>query len=135
MAYKIQPLVESGYDFATLYPEKQEAVRESSGLDFYLDSIVKFMQKQTNNFTVDNAVAHDLDNAIYNLVQKAGMPMPAGAPMPVPIGVPMPVEPISEPTEEEKRQSYIEAIELLEMLGDDADEQAREAIDILKSLL
>ena len=127
MAYKIQPLVESGYDFATLYPEKQEAVRESSGLDFYLDSIVKFMQKQTNNFTVDNAVAHDLDNAIYNLVQKAGMPMPAGAPAPI--------EPISEPTEEEKRQSYIEAIELLEMLGDDADEQAKEAIDILKSLL
>lgn len=131
MAYKIQPLVESGYNFATLYPEKQEAVRESSGLDFYLDSIVKFMQKQTNNFTVDNAVAHDLDNAIYNLVQKAGMPMPAGAPMPAG----MPPAPMEEPTEEEKRQSYIEAIELLEMLGDDADEQAKEAIDILKSLL
>ena len=120
MAYKIQPLVESGYDFAALFPEKQDAVRQSTGLEFYLDSIVKFLQKQTNNFTIDNPIAHDLDNAIYNLVQKAGVPM---------------AEPMAEPTEEEKRQSYIEAIELLEMLGDDADESAKEAIEILKSLL
>ena len=74
MAYKIQPLVESGYDFAALFPEKQESVRQSTGLEFYLDSVVKFLQKQTNNFTIDNTVAHDLDNAIYNLVQKAGVP-------------------------------------------------------------
>jgi len=126
MAYKIQPLVESGYDFAALFPEKQDAVRQSTGLEFYLDSIVKFLQKQTNNFTIDNPIAHDLDNAIYNLVQKAGVPM--AEPMPAPM-------PMAEPTEEEKRQSYIEAIELLEMLGDDADESAKEAIDILKSLL
>ena len=105
-------------------------MRQSTGLEFYLDSIVKFLQKQTNNFTIDNPIAHDLDNAIYNLVQKAGVPM--GEPMPAPM--PM-AEPMAEPTEEEKRQSYIEAIELLEMLGDDADESAKEAIEILKSLL
>jgi hypothetical protein len=130
MAYKIQPLVESGYDFAALFPEKQDAVRQSTGLEFYLDSIVKFLQKQTNNFTIDNPIAHDLDNAIYNLVQKAGVPMAEPMPAPMPMA-----EPMAEPTEEEKRQSYIEAIELLEMLGDDADESAKEAIDILKSLL
>ena len=83
------------------------------------------MQKQTNNFTIENQVAHDLDDAIFRLVEKAPMPIPAPAePAPAP-----------EMTEEEKRQSYIEAIELLEMLGEDADEQAKEAIDILKSLL
>ena len=30
MAYKIQPLVESGYDFAALFPEKQESVRQNT---------------------------------------------------------------------------------------------------------
>ena len=125
MAYKIQPLVEQGYDFNALFPEKQEAVRMQTGMDFYLESIVKFLQKQTNNFTIENQVAHDLDDAIFRLVEKAPMPIPAPAePAPAP-----------EMTEEEKRQSYIEAIELLEMLGEDADEQANEAIDILKSLL
>jgi hypothetical protein len=70
MAYKIQPLVEANYDFAKLYTDKQEAVRAATGLDFNLENIVKFLQRQTNNFSVDNPVAHDLDNAIYNIVTK-----------------------------------------------------------------
>ena len=68
MAYKIQALIESGYNFSTLYPEKQDSVRENTGLDFALDNIVKFLQRQTNNFTIDNSVAHDLDNAIFKIV-------------------------------------------------------------------
>ena len=46
--------------------------------------------------------------------------------------------PMAEPielTEEEKRQSYIEAIEVLEMLGDDANDLEKEALDILKQLI
>lgn len=70
MAYKIQALIEDGYDFKKLYPEKQEAVRQQTGLDFYLESVVNFLQKQTNNFTIDNPIAHDLDNAIYGIVEK-----------------------------------------------------------------
>lgn len=71
MEYKIKELVEQGYDFLALFPEKQEAVRRTTGLDFDLESVVKFLQKQTNNFTIDNQVAHDLDDAIYALVVKA----------------------------------------------------------------
>jgi hypothetical protein len=134
MEYKIKQLVEEGYDFKKLYPEKQEAVRQQTGLDFYLESIVMFLQKQTNNFTIDNPIAHDLDNAIYGIVQKYGKengkePMP----MPLPKEEPMPLP--QELSEEEKRQELLDAIELLEMLGDDADEQSKEALEILKSIV
>ena len=70
MAYKIQPLVEAGYDFKAVYPEKQRTVREATNLDFYLDGIVQFLQRTTNNFTIENSIAHDLDDAIYNIVEK-----------------------------------------------------------------
>ena len=70
MAYKIQELVESGFDFSQVYPEKQQAVRESTGLDFDLAGVVKFLQRQTNNFTTENPVAKDLDNAVFVLVEK-----------------------------------------------------------------
>lgn len=126
MAYKIQPLVESNYDFATLYAEKQQAVREATGLDFNLENIVKFLQRQTNNFTVDNPVAHDLDDAIFNIVSKLEsekVPEPKEEEKPL------------EKTEEETRQDILEAIELLELLGDEADEASKEALEILKSLV
>ena len=45
------------------------------------------------------------------------------------------VEPIVEKTEEEQMAEIKEAIELLEMLGDDADEEAKEALEILKTLI
>ncbi len=129
MAYKLQELVQQGYDFKALFPEKQQAVRQSTGLDFYLDSIVKFLQKQTNNFTLENPIAHDLDNAIFEIVNKfeekrGGEPMEE-----------KPEEKPLEKSEEETRKEILEAIELLEMLGDDADEATKEALDILKSLV
>ena len=122
MAYKIQALIESGYNFSTLYPEKQDSVRENTGLDFALENIVKFLQKQTNNFTIDNSVAHDLDNAIFKIVSKKAEEE-GGA------------EPPLEKSEEETRAEIMEAIELLEMLGEDADESTKEALEILKSLV
>jgi hypothetical protein len=129
MEYKIKQLVEEGYDFKKLYPEKQEAVRQQTGLDFYLESIVMFLQKQTNNFTIDNPIAHDLDNAIYGIVEKYGKENGKE-----PIPMPLPELP-QELSEEEKRQELLDAIELLEMLGDDADEQSKEALEILKSIV
>jgi hypothetical protein len=122
MAYKIQALIESGYNFSTLYPEKQDSVRENTGLDFALENIVKFLQKQTNNFTIDNSVAHDLDNAIFKIVSKKAEEEGG-------------VEPPLEKSEEETRAEIMEAIELLEMLGEDADESTKEALEILKSLV
>lgn len=125
MAYKIQPLVEAGYDFKALYPEKQKSVREATGLDFYLDGIVQFLQRTTNNFTIENTVAHDLDDAIFGIVEKYRAEYPDREETPVP----------EEKTEEEQKQEILSAIELLEMLGDDIDDEAKEALDILKSLV
>jgi len=130
MAYKIQPLVEAGYDFKTVYPEKQKIVREATNLDFYLDGIVQFLQRTTNNFTIENSIAHDLDDAIFNIVEKykAENPSKDEEPMPMP-------EPMPQPTEEEQKAELMSAIELLEMLGDDIDDEAKEALEILKSLV
>ena len=86
MEYKIKELVEQGYDFLALFPEKQESVRRTTGLDFDLESVVKFLQRQTNNFTIDNQVAHDLDDAIYALIVKAfGKEKPPAELKPTPI--------------------------------------------------
>jgi hypothetical protein len=124
MAYKIQPLVEAGYDFKAVYPEKQRTVREATNLDFYLDGIVQFLQRTTNNFTIENSIAHDLDDAIYNIVEKYKGENPSKEEAPKP-----------EPTEEEQKAELMSAIELLEMLGDDIDDEAKEALEILKSLV
>jgi hypothetical protein len=140
MAYKIQELVENGFDFSQVYPEKQQAVRESTGLDFDLAGIVKFLQRQTNNFTTENPVAKDLDNAVFVLVQKwqgerGGTPEPEPVEdKPVEEEVKKQVE-VVEKTEEEKQAEIREAIEVLEMLGDDLDEEQKDALEILKSLL
>ena len=124
MAYKIQPLVEAGYDFKTVYPEKQRTVREATNLDFYLDGIVQFLQRTTNNFTIENSIAHDLDDAIYNIVEKYKGENPSKEDEAKP-----------QPTEEEQKAELMSAIELLEMLGDDIDDEAKEALEILKSLV
>jgi len=123
MAYKIQPLVEAGYDFKAVYPEKQRTVREATNLDFYLDGIVQFLQRTTNNFTIENSIAHDLDDAIYNIVEKYKGENPSKE------------EEKPQPSEEEQKAELMSAIELLEMLGDDIDDEAKEALEILKSLV
>jgi len=68
--YKIKTLVEDNFDFSVIFPEKQDSVRTASGLDFNLSEIVSFLQKQTNNFTIDNPIAKDLDDAIFKLYDK-----------------------------------------------------------------
>jgi hypothetical protein len=140
MAYKIQELVENGFDFSQVYPEKQQAVRESTGLDFDLAGIVKFLQRQTNNFTTENPVAKDLDNAVFVLVQK-WQGERGETPEPEPVEDKSAEEEVKkqlevvEKTEEEKQAEIREAIEVLEMLGDDLDEEQKDALEILKSLL
>lgn len=79
--YKIQPLVEKGFDFRTIFPDKQNIVKEMSGYDFSIPEIVKFIKVQTNNFQEDNLVAFDLDDTIYKLyVKSTGGEKPAEAP-------------------------------------------------------
>ena len=37
---------------------------------FSLQEIVDYLQKQTNNFKIENQVAFDIDNAIYKIINK-----------------------------------------------------------------
>jgi hypothetical protein len=127
MPYKIQPLVESDFDFSGIFAEKQESVRKATGLDFNLESVVKFLQRQTNNFTVDNQIAHDLDNAIIKIVEKYNAEKGAVETTEV--------KPVEEKTEEEKHQDIVEAIEILELMGDELTEEQKDALDILKTLI
>jgi len=83
MEYLIKPYVESGFDFSTLFPETQKQLLEVTGYDFTLSEVAKFLQKQTNNFTIDNPVAHDLDSAIYKLIVKQGAIVPVTEPVPL----------------------------------------------------
>lgn len=70
MSYKIKKLVDDGFDFNTLYPEKQEEARSATLLNFSISEIVEFLRKQTNDFRDDFPLAQDLDGAIYALYEK-----------------------------------------------------------------
>jgi hypothetical protein len=111
--YKIQPLVESNFDFSLINPQAQREVAEASGVDFDLSSIVKFLQKQTNNFTIENTIAKDLDEAIFKSYEKYKSEKG---------GEKVEVEVESDQVE----QGIREAIEILETLGDDASEEERQ---------
>ena len=123
--YKIQSLVENNYNFGLVYSEKQNSVKDATGLDFDLSGIVKFLQKQTNNFTIENTIAKDLDEAIYKIVQKFEA---ENGKQPI-------TETETTETPEQVEQGIKDAIELLEMIGDDASEEEKEALEILKSLV
>ena len=119
--YKIQPLVESNFDFSLINPQAQREVAEASGVDFDLSSIVKFLQKQTNNFTIENTIAKDLDEAIFKSYEKYKSEKG---------GEKVELE-VKEITSEE--QGIKEAIEILETLGDDASEEER--LQTLESII
>lgn len=70
MSYKIKKLVDEGFDFNSIYPEKQEEARSASSLNFELSDVVEFLRKQTNDFRDDFPLAQDLDESIYKLYLK-----------------------------------------------------------------
>jgi len=70
MAYKIKQLIDNGFDFNTLLPEKQEEARKSTLLNYNVQEIVDFLKAQTQDFTQDFPLAKDLDKAIYRLYEK-----------------------------------------------------------------
>lgn len=116
--YKIKKLLDDNVNFSEIYSEKQASVRENTGLDFDLNGIVLFLQKQTNNFTIDNTIAKDLDEAIYKIYEQYSrekQPQPEEEPMP------MPTEP--EPSESE------EANAIMSMLLIDVEEEEKGAIE------
>jgi hypothetical protein len=62
--YKIQELLKSGFDFNSIFIEKQDELRKHSGFNFGLQEIALLISKQTDNFTKDIPVAHDIDDAL-----------------------------------------------------------------------
>ena len=149
MAYKIQTYVERGYNFAELFPDKQEAIRTATGLDFNLQQVVDFLKVQTNNFTTDNPVAHDLDEAVYKIIMKkeGQEPAPEPAPQPTPEPAPTPAPaPATTPSIEammessgmsrEEVEDALNNMELLESLlqDDPSSENAEEWRAVIESL-
>jgi hypothetical protein len=114
--YKIAELVQRNYDFAAVYPEQQKDVRQNTGLDFNLENITKFLQKQTNNFTIDNTIARDLDEGIYKVVTKYEQEQGRQKPEPTP-----------EPTPNDEDEQNITALKTILMFDIDAD--GKEAIE------
>jgi hypothetical protein len=72
MAYKYQlkEYVQQGYNFNAIFPQKVEEVQNMTGMLFSVQDIVDYVQKQTNDFKIENPVAKDLDAAIYRLILK-----------------------------------------------------------------
>ena len=68
--YKLKNYVKQGYDFNKLYPDKVQIIQQQTGMFFSLQEIVDYLQKQTNNFKIENQVAFDIDNAIYKIINK-----------------------------------------------------------------
>jgi DNA-binding transcriptional MerR regulator len=92
MAYKVKKLIDEGFDFDTLFPERVEEARQSTLLNFTIKEIVEFIKVQTQDFTQDFPLAHDLDKAIYRVYEKK-MELEKGAEEPKPDeGTPTPKE-------------------------------------------
>jgi hypothetical protein len=74
--FKTQELQDKGVNFASIFPEKQSAVKEMTGFDFDLSNIVLFLKKETDNFSkTDNPLASELDKYIYSIYLKySGVP-------------------------------------------------------------
>jgi len=138
MAYKIKQLIDSGFDFNTLFPEKQEEARKSTLLNYNVQEIVDFLKAQTQDFTQDFPLAKDLDKAIYRLYEKKKE---------------LDKEEIEEKVEEEEskrqprdknkkgkaveftREQIIDAIDGLKLLAEMGDEDAKDALEGLELLL
>lgn len=136
MAYKIKKLVDEGFDFDTIYPEKQDEIRAATKLSFKLSEIVDFVRKQTNDFRDEFPLAIDLDNAIYKLYERqfptpekvevpqvGGQPMAGGAP-----------QKKAQTKEDIEKQIKILNLLLKRVKGEDA-EKAKKKISILEKLM
>ena len=132
--FKTQELQDKGVNFASIFPEKQSAVKEMTGFDFDLSNIVLFLKKETDNYQkTDNPLASELDKYIYSIYLKsAGLPKADKKEKTE--------EAPAEKTEEEQQSEWKEAVETLQMLkeiGGKKKEVAEweEAIETLNMLL
>lgn len=133
-SYKTKELLDSKVNFAAIYFDKQERIKEMTGFDFSLADIVRYIKSETENFQNYIELAVEIDKAIYGIYnnwvretgQKDAEPTPA----------PAPAE--EQPSEMEEWQ---EAVDTLKMLIDDGDaskkqiKEWQEAVETLEMLL
>jgi hypothetical protein len=113
--YKTKKLIENGVNFNAIYTQKQSKVKEITGLSFSLANIVTFLKEQTDNFTVQNSLAFDVDAQIYSIYTK-WLNETDNAPRPV-------EEPESvEPENEDVKKLMLEISDLNELLEMEDDE-------------
>jgi hypothetical protein len=134
MPYKIKKLIEEGYSFADLHPDKQQAVREETGLDFNVEDIVKFLQKQTNNFSVENSIAHDLDDAIFKIVEKGKEKPKVPKKEPIPKEVPQEEVP-QEEVPQEGRLADFDSVVTLQAVAEFEDPDDLGALEYLRDTM
>lgn len=124
--YKTEKLLLDGVDFGNIFSEKQSVVKEMTGFDFNLESIVKFLKMETGDFKTQIPLAIDIDNQIYSIYTKwkkgEGKQEPDEDDESMPQEQPMPSD-----------EDNIEAIELMFDLLPDDDTQ--EAIELMIELL
>jgi len=109
--YQTQRLMESGVDFNLVYSEKQSVIRDMTGFDFNLQSIVAFLKAQTDNFQKQIPLALDIDKNIKAIYDKWAS---KGEPTETPTEVPS-----ETPTSSSKKQDLADRLELLnEMLSE-----------------
>jgi hypothetical protein len=133
-SYKTKELLDSKVNFAAIYFDKQERIKEMTGFDFNLADIVRFVKSETDNFQNQIELAMEIDKAIYgiynNWIRETGEKQPAPAPTPAPAQ-----EQSSEAAE------WQEAVDTLKMLIEDGDaskkqiKEWQEAVDTLEMLL
>ena len=87
-SYKTKELLDSKVNFAAIYFDKQERIKEMTGFDFNLADIVRFVKSETDNFQNQIELAMEIDKAIYgiynNWIRETGEKQPAPAPAPAP---------------------------------------------------
>jgi hypothetical protein len=135
-SYKTKELLDSKVNFAAIYFDKQERIKEMTGFDFNLADIVRFVKSETDNFQNQIELAMEIDKAIYgiynNWIRETGEKQPAPAPAPA-------AEPSGEQSNEEAE--WQEAVETLKMLIEDGDaskkqiKEWQEAVETLEMLL
>lgn len=115
--YQTQKLMDSGVDFNAVYSEKQSIIKDMTGFDFNLQSIVGFLKAQTDNFQKQIPLALDIDKnikAIYDKWISKGEPTEAPATTP------------SASSTSSKKQDLADRLELLkEMLSETKDKSKK----------
>ena len=116
IVYQTQKLMDSGVDFNAVYSEKQSIIKDMTGFDFNLQSIVGFLKAQTDNFQKQIPLALDIDKnikAIYDKWVSKGEPTEA------------PATPSASSTSS-KKQDLADRLELLkEMLSETKDKSKK----------